>query len=624
MKTINRLISSVMIATAGVAVSSAAVITGSLRDPETGEGEPYATVRIYRGTSAEGSPLVTSTTDIDGNFSETLTRAGDYTVVFNSFGKKTESRLVTVGSDGDISLGDIEMLPAPTMLNEVTVTAQRPLVKMTADKVAYNVAEDADSKTNTLLDMLRKMPMVAVDGEDNITVNGSGNFKVYVDGRPSLMFSSNPSQIFKSMPATSVQSVEVIVNPGAQFDAEGAGGVINLVMNKTGNGGQATSTDGIMGTASVRGGLNGGDASVFVSGSKDKVSFSANVMHSDMRPGETKTSNDRTQGDETITTASAGKPGMHFTMGNLSVSYTPDSLTTVGLTGGLNRFGLESSGSSHTSITGLKGPVTDYTSMIDMTSRRLGVNGSLSLGRRFTDRFNSNLSLIYQISHERNKADTESDFSAPSTASLNLADRSSLNRENTTEHILQADYTMAPRAGHTFETGAKMSWRSVGTNSTFLSADAPRHAVIYPLQQPEPHRRPLCELRPEGRQGRHPRRRALRAYLAENQICRRPGRRFLKELRFCGAVGQLLTAGIRQRQPGTHLQHAHIAPRHHIPQPLCRPLRPHRHHIRQRPTRRGEVTQRGHQLCAHHLKAHAHRTSNRQLHRQRHRAVQLL
>ena len=77
------------------------------------------------------------------------------------------------------------------MLKGVEIVAQKPLVKMEVDKMSYNVAEDEDSKSYTVLDMLRKVPMVTVDGQDNITVNGSSSFKVYVDGMPSVMFSSN-------------------------------------------------------------------------------------------------------------------------------------------------------------------------------------------------------------------------------------------------------------------------------------------------------------------------------------------------------------------------------------------------------------------------------------------------
>ena len=102
---------------------------------------------------------------------------------------------------------------------------------MKQTKMTYDVQADNDAKSNTVLDMLRKVPMVTVDGQDNITVNGQSSFKVYVDGKPNIMFSSNPSQIFKSMPASAVKNIEVITNPGAKYDAEGVGGVLNIVMN---------------------------------------------------------------------------------------------------------------------------------------------------------------------------------------------------------------------------------------------------------------------------------------------------------------------------------------------------------------------------------------------------------
>ena len=95
--------------------------------------------------------------------------------------------------------------------------------------------------------MLRKVPMVTVDGNDNITVNGSSSFKVYVDGKPNVMMSSNPSAIFKNMPASAVKNIEVITNPGVKYDAEGVGGVLNLVMDKT-TGQAAADVSGYNGT----------------------------------------------------------------------------------------------------------------------------------------------------------------------------------------------------------------------------------------------------------------------------------------------------------------------------------------------------------------------------------------
>ena len=70
---------------------------------------------------------------------------------------------------------------------------------------------------------------MTVDGEDNVTVNGSSSFKVYVNGRPNNMMTKNPKEVLKSMPANSIKKIEVITDPGPKYDAEGVGGILNIV-----------------------------------------------------------------------------------------------------------------------------------------------------------------------------------------------------------------------------------------------------------------------------------------------------------------------------------------------------------------------------------------------------------
>lgn len=115
------------------------------------------------------------------------------------------------------------------LLEEVRVTAARPLIKAGLDKLTYNVASDPDSKSMSILEMLRKVPLVTVEGNDAIKVNGNGDFKVYVNGKPNSMMTNRPSDIFRGMPASSVKKIEVITDPGAKYDAEGTAGVLNII-----------------------------------------------------------------------------------------------------------------------------------------------------------------------------------------------------------------------------------------------------------------------------------------------------------------------------------------------------------------------------------------------------------
>lgn len=171
-------------------------------------------------------------------------------------------------------------------LDGSAVVAQKTLVKMGVDKITYKVEDDVDAKTSTVLDMLRKVPMVSVDGQDNITVNGSSSFQVYVDGKPNQMLSANPSQILKVMPATAVKHIEVITNPGAKYDAEGVGGVLNIITGTAqAPGGGSGKLDGQYGTVSLQGSTRGFGGSVLYSMQKGKwaLSLSGNASTSAMR-----------------------------------------------------------------------------------------------------------------------------------------------------------------------------------------------------------------------------------------------------------------------------------------------------------------------------------------------------
>jgi len=115
-------------------------------------------------------------------------------------------------------------------LADITVTAQRQLIKQEIDRIGYDVQADIASRTSTVLEMLRKVPLVNVDGQDNIRVNGETDFVIYRNGHPDPSLGSNAQEMLKAMPASNVKRIEVITNPGAKYDAEGAQLILNIVM----------------------------------------------------------------------------------------------------------------------------------------------------------------------------------------------------------------------------------------------------------------------------------------------------------------------------------------------------------------------------------------------------------
>ena len=108
-------------------------------------------------------------------------------------------------------------------LDELVIVAKKDVVKSDGATLTYDMSRDASSKGQTLLDALRKVPMVTVDGQDNVYIKGSSNFKVYTNGKDDPMLTANYKTVFKSMPAEAVTKIEVITEPGAKYDAEGTG-----------------------------------------------------------------------------------------------------------------------------------------------------------------------------------------------------------------------------------------------------------------------------------------------------------------------------------------------------------------------------------------------------------------
>lgn len=116
-------------------------------------------------------------------------------------------------------------------LDEFIITANKKVIQTDGTNVTYNVSEDTSSDGQSALDMLRKVPYVTVDGDDNIRIKGESGFKVLINGHENTAMSANLSKILKSMPASGIEKVEVINEPGAKYDAEGVAGILNIVMN---------------------------------------------------------------------------------------------------------------------------------------------------------------------------------------------------------------------------------------------------------------------------------------------------------------------------------------------------------------------------------------------------------
>ncbi|MBN8822772.1 MULTISPECIES: TonB-dependent receptor [unclassified Spirosoma] len=206
-------------------------LSGMLTDSTTRQPVPFATVALLTAT---GTIITGQTTTETGHFTFTGLAIGTYAVQISYVGyqPRTLIGITILASQPTRDLGTILLRSESRQLNEVRVTTQKALIEEKSDRLVYNAGSDITNKGGTAVDVLRKAPMLTVDVSGNVQIRGSSSIKVLLNGRPSGLLARNLSEALKMIPANTIQSVEVITSPAARYDAEGAGGVINIITKK--------------------------------------------------------------------------------------------------------------------------------------------------------------------------------------------------------------------------------------------------------------------------------------------------------------------------------------------------------------------------------------------------------
>jgi outer membrane receptor protein involved in Fe transport len=205
-------------------------LTGTVLDSVSRQPVSYATVVLLEPAPSEKAITGVGADDA-GKFSLTKLPVGTFRLRVSYVGYGTHTQAVTVTS-GATALGTIRLPAAATALTEAVVVGQKPVIEVKPDRLVYNADQDISNAGGTAQDVLRKAPLLAVDGEGNVTMRGSANFKVLVNNKPSPTLARNLAEALKSIPAEQIQSVEVITTPPAKYDGEGTAGIINIVLKK--------------------------------------------------------------------------------------------------------------------------------------------------------------------------------------------------------------------------------------------------------------------------------------------------------------------------------------------------------------------------------------------------------
>ena len=441
-------------------------VKGIVVDSLSGDRDAFATIRIVRQNETRAA--VVSGTDENGGFSEKLPSAGKYRLTVTSTGKHSFGQSFSVSDSlPEYDFGRIALRSA-VELEEVSVEAKKSLVKSEIDKLSYNVEGDPDSKTKTAIEILRKVPLVTVDGQDNITVNGSSNFKVYVNGKPNTLMSSNPKEVLKSMPAATVKSIEVITDPGAKYDAEGVGGILNIV------------TDGVkMQGYNLSVGLNGnnrGPSGYFYGTAQlGKFMVSGNYAYNYMDQGDVLMSSERVDYDrsgndsQVLRRSSVNRQKQKFQYGSLEGSYEHDTLNLISFSLNFFHSKVNSDGSEAVTMSDAAGnPLYSYR-IASPTSHTFGMVGTNVDYQRSFKRKGEFLTASYRYDNSPNKSRLENIYSDGIDVPYDLSGRIQDIDAHTGEHTLQLDYVNPITAKHYVDGGMKfISRRNDSDSRTFM------------------------------------------------------------------------------------------------------------------------------------------------------------
>jgi len=427
------------------------LIKGQIVDSISNEGIPYSTITVI----IENEPIdsLTFTANEIGKFAINLKEAPSYYLSIRSLGKVPFQRKFTLTKATPfIDFGKILLKDDHKALKEVLVTAQNPLVKIDLDKIIYNIVEDPEARTSSVFDILRKVPMITIEGDGIIKLKGSTNFKVFRNGKPYNLAVINPSEVLKNIPANTLKNIEVITDPGAKYDAEGVGGIINI---NTKSISMLQGFTGVLNAAGNSIGYIGGGGYISIAKGKLGLAAQYNYANSDIPWVDNKTRREYIQNNEQFYTLEKGqsKQKGRFQLVGFETSYEIDTLNL--LTVGFNLIRKNMKNISESDIykgDGLESVLYDY-SRNTISKSTVGLTNINFDYQRYTRKKGENITISYRFNNLPDDNDYYTNIFEKEKNQY--MENQSVNRASTNEHTWQIDYTTPIKSGHVIDVGAK-------------------------------------------------------------------------------------------------------------------------------------------------------------------------
>ncbi len=437
-------------------------ISGTVIDSTSSSPVEFASVALYNVKT--GQAVDGTVADEKGKFSLTKIVEGEYRLLFSfiGYGNKTLDH-ITLAKGQEVELGIIKLSSNTKTLNEVTVTGQAALIEEKVDRMVYNAEKDIAAKGGDATDILRKVPLLTVDLDGNVSLRGSQNIRVLINNKPSTIIASSVADALKQIPADQIKTVEVITSPSAKYDAEGSGGIINIITKKNSLQGLNLNVDAGVGNRGSMLSLNGGYR-------KGKAGFTIGGFGRGIYNTITKTNLDQSSivnGERTLTRQS-GDGTSKGLFGQYNIGFDYDLAKNQSITAGV-RYGVRNMINGQDLMTRLyKDDVNTSTSSRFVDAKNLSgtVDANLDYLRTFKPQQEWSISTLYS----RNDLTNNFDANIMSGGGELTSRQKNINKNINQEFTFQTDYQTPIKKNQLWEVGGKGIFREVNSDYKFLLA----------------------------------------------------------------------------------------------------------------------------------------------------------
>lgn len=343
-------------------------------------------------------------------------------------------------------------------LSTVEITAAKPIVKQEIDRLIYDIQADPERTLSSVLEIMRKVPLLSVDADGAIELKGGTNYKIFINGKPSAMMDRNAKAILQNMPAATIQSIEVITTPPSKYDAEGLSGIINIITNKKQPRGYSGAFN-LNATSPTGGPATGGSLSAKM-GNLGLTAFTGGGIYN---TPETSDYNIRSSANSVLDQQSQKKKDSRSGYFGLEISYEMDSLNL--LSAALNRSGTVegSRGAQFSSNTGQS--FAQY--LLESSNDTYGNSTDASLNYQLGFARNKKQLLTLSYRYYAHGYDSQGQIGFSQRLNFNQPDYRQLDLGNSREHTLQLDYVTTFRKID-IEAGIKAIFRDNASDFQFL------------------------------------------------------------------------------------------------------------------------------------------------------------